>query len=156
MTNFEIYKDDIIKLEGEFAVDKNTKEIVECNTLDDIERRIDCVDCIFNNECCFKSTKIKWLYKEYEPPVLSDDELELIKAIGKATKKEYKYVVRDACGVMRFFETKPHVNKSGNYYGEYTYADIASGDKVLFPNITHKDGLYDIENKCFIKEERED
>lgn len=158
MTNFEIYKDDLMKIKGSFAVDKNSKKIVGCrDSADGIEEYIDCEDCLFNNtQYCFETDKIKWLYKEYEPPVLSDDELELIKALGKATKKEYKYVVRDACGVMRFFETKPHVNKSGNYYGEYTYADIASGDKVLFPNITHKDGLYDIENKCFIKEERED
>lgn len=152
MTNFEIYKDDIIKLEGDFAIDKNTKEIVRCNTLDDIERRIDCVDCIFNNECCFKSTKIKWLYKEYEPPVLSDDELELIKAIGKATKKEYKYLAKQE-GKIYFFTNKPFVHR-GAFGNSYTsnnyYACISEKDETLFQNIENEIGIYDVENKIFI------
>ena len=84
--------------------------------------------------------------------MLSNGELELIKALNKAMGKEYKYIARDLHGVIRLFEIKPDIAKSGNYYGEYTYIDIASGDKVSFPNITHKDGLYDIKNKCFIEE----
>lgn len=155
MTNFEKYKDDLIKIEGDFAFDKNTKEIVGCNTLDGVERRIDCVDCIFNNENCFESDKIKWLYEEYEEPILSNDELELINVLGKINGKEYKYIIRDTYGVVRLFIIKPRVNKSGYYYSEYgyTYIDSASGDNVLFSNIAHEDGIYDIENKCFIKEE---
>lgn len=152
MTNFEIYKDDIIKLEGDFAVDKNTKEIVGCNTLDDIERCIDCVDCIFNNECCFKSTKIKWLCEEYEEPILSDDELELIKAIGKATKKEYKYLAKQE-GKIYFFTNKPFVHR-GAFGNSYTsnnyYACISEKDETLFQNIDNEIGIYDIENKIFI------
>ena len=152
MTNFEKYKDDLIKIEGDFAFDKSTKEIVGCNTLDGVERRIDCVDCLFNEGNCFESDKIKWLYKEYEEPILSDDELELINILSKINGKEYKYVDRDAYGVIRLFEIKLSINKTRNYYGECTYIDMGSWNKVLFSNITHKDGLYDIENKCFIKE----
>ena len=86
--------------------------------------------------------------------VLSNNELELIKSLSKVTGKEYKYITRDAYNVIRLFETKPSTDKSGNYWGEYTYVDIGDGvaGRILFSNITHKDGLYDIKNKCFIKE----
>ena len=148
MTNFEKYKDDLMKIEGDFAFDKNTKEVVGCNTLDGVERRIDCENCIFNGNC-FENDKIKWLYEEF---VLSNNELELINVLGKINGKEYKYIARDSHGVIRLFEIKPDIGKSGNYYGEYTYIDIASGNnKILFPNIKFEDGLYDIENKCFIE-----
>lgn len=144
MTNFEIYKDDLMKIKGRFAFNKNTRKIVKCDS------RISCGNCIFNSKDCFESDKIEWLYSEYEPPVLSDDEFELIKALSKVNRKEYKYIARDTYGVIRLFEIKPRTNKTGNYYGEYTYIDSASGSEILFSNITHKDGLYDIENKIFI------
>ena len=146
MTNFEKYKDDLIEIDGEFAFNKNTEKIVECG------KGIYCEDCIFNERGCFESDRIKWLCEEYKNPILSDDELELIKTLSNITGINYKYVAFeiDTCGVIGFFEIKPRVNKLGNYYSEYgcTYVDIVSKDKVL-PNITHKDGLYDIENKTF-------
>lgn len=109
-------------------------------------------------ESCLECDKIKWLYKEHEPRVLSDDKLELINILGKINGKDYKYIARDADSVIRLFVIKPHTNKTGYYYSEYgyTYIDSVSGDKVLFSDIAHKDGLYDIENKCFIKEEGDD
>lgn len=149
MTNFEKYKDDLIKIEGEFAVDKNTRKIAECNC------NIECVDCLFNSGNCSESDKMKWLYSEYKEPILSDNEIELIDILGKINRKKYKYVAKDADDVTRLYEVKPikpRADKSGNYYGEYIYVDIGACDKILFSNITHKDGLYDIENKCFIKE----
>lgn len=152
MTNFEKYKDKLIKIVGDFAIDKNTKEIVGCNTLNGVERRIDCEDCIFNKfnkENCFESDKIKWLYSEYEEPILSDDELDLINILSKINGKEYKYIARDAYDIIRLFEIKPSVNKSGNYYGEYTYS--MSRGEILFSNIKIEYGLYDIKNKCFIE-----
>ena len=144
MTNFEKYKDDLMKIKGRFAFNKNTRELVKCDCA------ISCDDCLFNEVNCLESDKIEWLYKEYEPLVLSNDELELINILSKINKKEYKYVARDAYDIIRLFEIKPSVDKSGNYYGEYTYS--VSGSEILFSNITHKDGLYDIKNKCFIKE----
>ena len=75
MTNFEKYKDDLIEIEGEFAFDKHTREILSCSSC------INCDDCIFNERNCTGSEKIKWLCKEYEEPILSDDELELIKTL---------------------------------------------------------------------------
>lgn len=148
MTNFEKYKDDLMKIEGNFAVNKNTGEIAGCDTTDGVKGCIDCKDCLFDDTDCFESDKIKWLYSEYEKPILSDDELELIKALNKAMGKEYKYIIRDRVGLIRFFETKPRINELKNY----GYIYIGSNYGILFPHIAHKDGLYDIENKCFIKE----
>lgn len=145
MTNFEKYKDDLMKIKGEFAVNKNTREIVKCDS------NIECKDCLLNSGCS-ENDKMRWLYKEYKKPILSDDELELIKALNKAMGKEYKYITRDTVGLIRFFETKPRINELKNYYSEYGYTYIGSKYGTLFSNITHKDGLYDIENKCFIKE----
>jgi hypothetical protein len=106
----------------------------------------------FFSRNCAESDKIKWLFEEYKEPILSDDELELIKAISKVANKEYKYVARDGDGIIKLFEIKPSTDKIENYYDEYTYVYIGLRDRILFPRITHKDGLYDIENKCFIKE----
>jgi len=145
MTNFEKYKDDLMEIKGFFAVDKAQRKVVKCDS------GIYCKDCLFNNpESHCEGDRIKWLYKEYEPPVLSNDELELIKILGKINGREYKYIARDGYGVIRLFEIRPRTNKTGNYCGEYTYIDSASWSKILFSNITHKDGIYDIENKIFI------
>ena len=154
MTNFEMYKDELMEIDGEFSFDKNTRKIGRCDDADDI----DCENCIFNEGNCFESDKLKWLYSEYKnseykTPILSDDELELIKALNKAMGKEYKYAARDTDGLIRFFEIKPSINVLKNYYNIHGYTYIGSNNGVLFSNITHKDGLYDIKNKCFIKEE---
>ena len=149
MTNFEKYKDDLIKIEGSFAIDKNTKEIVGCNTLNGVERRIECEDCIFNDGNCFESDKIKWLYEEYKPPVLSDDELELINILSKINGEEYKYIRRSSRCIY-IYSDKPNIDKYGIILNGSNYLEIA--DHIdLFPNIKLKDGVYDIENKCFIK-----
>lgn len=156
MTNFEKYKDDLMEIEGSFAFNKYTEKIVKCGW------NISCSDCAFDFNC-LESSKIKWLRKEYEESILSDKELELIKVLGKVTGINYKYIAKDAYGGIELFVRKPCFGKLENYYSEYeyTYVDIASkdksGDEVLsFPNITYEDGLYDIENKCFIKEEGDD
>lgn len=145
MTNFEKYKNKLIKIEGDFAFDKNTKKIVGCNTLDGVERRIDCVDCLFNDtQYCLESDKIKWLYKEYEPPVLSDDEIELVNILSKINGKEYKYIYRRDKYIF-IFSDKPNTDK----YGIILDGSLEiTGLIDLFSNI---DGLYDIKNECFIE-----
>ena len=147
MTNFEKYKDDLMKIEGEFAFNKNTREILRC------DGRISCKDCIFNEWNCTGSDKIKWLCKEYEKPILSDDELELIKAISKVTNKEYKYLAKQE-GKIYLFTNKPFVHCSafGNSYTSNRYfAYISDKDETLFQNIENESGIYDIENKTFTK-----
>ena len=151
MTNFEKYKDDLIKIEGRFAFDENTRKIVKCDPTGNVKRCL-CEDCLFNSGNCFESDKIQWLYKEYEPPVLSDDELDLIKAISKATKKEYKYLARQD-GKIYLFTDKPFVycGAFGNSYTSNCYfAYISDRDETLFQNIENEIGIYDIKNKIFM------
>lgn len=155
MTNFEMYKDDLMKIKGSFAVDKNSKKIAGCDTTEGVKSCIDCSDCIFNAGYCFESDKIQWLYEEYEPPVLSADELELIKAIGKATNKEYKYLARQE-GKIYLFTNKPFVHRGafGNSYTSNNYfAYISDKDETLFQNIENEIGIYDIKNKIFMEGE---
>jgi hypothetical protein len=149
MTNLEAYKDDLMKIEGKFAFDKNTKKIIRCAD------SISCEHCLFDEGNCCEKGKIKWLCKEYEPPVLADSELELIEAIGKATNKKYKYLAKQKGGRTTLFTNKPFINKSNYGYYYYTtnndFADISNKGFTLFKNIENESGIYDIENKCFIK-----
>jgi len=154
MTNFEKYKNDLMKIEGSFAFDKNTEKIAGCDTTDGVKSCIDCKDCLFDKGNCFESDKIKWLYEEYKEPILSDDELELINTLSKINGEKYKYIFRTG-GTIFLFSEKPHIGKFGvRFADERHYLIIAeyNSPKNLFLNIKFEDGLYDIENKCFIKE----
>lgn len=142
MTNFEKYKDDLMKIEGNFAFNKVKRRVIECGT------DIDCEDCIFNGNC-FEDVKIKWLYKEYKEPILSDDELELINILSKINGKEYKYIAKNGrCAFL--FADKPLIDEYGALLNSREHLDI-SGRIDLFSNIKFTDGLYDIKNKCFIE-----
>lgn len=151
MTNFEKYKDDLMKIEGIFAFDKNTREVVgcDCDTTDGLKRRIECEDCLFNSGCCFESDKIKWLCEEYKEPILSNDDLEFINVLSKINGEEYKYIFRSGIHIL-IFSNKPEIDKYGIILSGSRYLQI-TGHTDLFPNIKFTDGLYDIKNKCFIK-----
>lgn len=87
-------------------------------------------------------------------PILSDDELELIKILSKINEKKYKYIFRTG-GTIFLFSEKPYIGKFGvRFVDKRHYLIIAeyNNPKNLFLNIKYEDGLYDIENKCFIKE----
>lgn len=144
MTNFEKYKDDLMKIEGAFAFDKEQQKIVGCrDSADEIEECIDCEDCLFNNtQYCFESDKIKWLYKEYKESILSDDELELINILSKIKGKEYKYIYRSGKYIF-IFSDKPNIDKCGTTLDESDYLEI-TGHIDLFSNIKSEHGLYDI------------
>lgn len=64
MTNYEKYKDDLIKMPisgFSFAVKKDTNELCKCVDI------VCCSECIFDNiECSDK--KLEWLDKEYKEP----------------------------------------------------------------------------------------
>lgn len=150
MTNFEKYKDDLMKIKGSFAVDKNSKKIAGCDTTDGVKSCINCSDCIFDAGDCFESDKIKWLYSEYEEPILSNDELELINILSKINGKEYKYIAKNGHRAFLFAD-KPPIDEYGALLSRCNHLNI-SGHIDLFSNIKFTDGLYDIENKCFIKE----
>jgi hypothetical protein len=147
MTNFEKYKDDLMKIEGCFAFNKNTKKITRC------DGSIICEHCLFDTEHPCENSKIKWLCEEYEEPILSDDELELINTLSKISGKQYKYICRNGFSIF-LFSKKPPIDRFGiRFTDRCNYLIITDhyGDKSLFLNIKYKDGLYDIENKCFIK-----
>lgn len=143
MTNFEKYKDDLIKVEGDFAFDKNTGKVTRCDS------HIDCEDCLFISKGCFGSGKIKWLYSEYKEPILSNDELELINVLSKINGKEYKYIYRRDKYIF-IFSDKPNTDKCGIIFDGSNCLEMA-GHIDLFSNIKFEDGLYDIKNKCFIE-----
>jgi hypothetical protein len=147
MTNFEKYKDNLMKIEGCFAFDKNTKKIIRCAD------SISCEHCLFDTKNCCEKSKIKWLYEEYKEPTLSDDELELINILNKINGKKYKYICRNGNSLVLFSE-KPPMAKWGVRFADSNYLIITEHNnaKNLFLNIKFEDGLYDIENKCFIKE----
>jgi hypothetical protein len=154
MTNFEKYQDELMKIEGSFAFDKNTEKIAGCDTTDGVKSCIDCKDCLFDKGNCFESDKIKWLYEEYKEPILSDDELELINSLSKINGKKYEYIHKNGKRVFLFSE-KPPMDKWGIRFTDkcnYLTIEEHSNAKNLFLNIKFEDGLYDIENKCFIKE----
>jgi hypothetical protein len=151
MTNFEKYKDDLMKIEGCFAFNKNTKKITRCDD------SIICKDCLFEMEHPCENGKIKWLCEEYEEPILSDDELEFIKALNKATGKEWKYVLRTISNkILIFCNNSRTVMLSCDlanslYYSNEDYIVIDENNKTLFKNIKFDDRIYDIKNKKFIK-----
>lgn len=150
MTNFEKYKDDLMKIEGHFAIDKAQRRIAGCMA-DGLEECINCKDCLFNDtEYCLESDKIKWLYEEYEPPVLSDDELELIKALEKAKKTKYRFIVRMKSGRVVITCDKPYMDDVYHTYRNDKNAVIIDEHEELFQNIDFNVGPYDIENKCFV------
>ena len=134
-----------MKIEGDFAFDKNTREIRRCDETDDIK----CEDCLFNTRNCFESDKIQWLYEEYKEPILSDDELELINVLSKINGEEYKYIYKRDKYIF-IFSDKPDVCKYGVRFKGNPLEMTGLTD--LFSNIKFENGLYDIENKCFIKE----
>ena len=55
---------------------------------------------------------------------------------------------------MGLFINKPdYYSHSGRYTSQKDYIIISEVDENIFPNITFDKGIYDIENKCFIKEQ---
>lgn len=110
MTNAEKYKDAIIRQmceTGDWAVDKNTGEIINC---------LYCAKCLFCNDCY--ETKIEWLVSEYkERKEFTDDERKFIELLDKA-----EWVARDYDNTLGIFSQKPSHNEiSGRWasYGEH-------------------------------------
>jgi hypothetical protein len=159
MTNGEKYKDDLMKIEGDFGFSKTKQKIGVCYCADDNIETVECEDCLFNElpTCCYESEKIKWLYKEADEPVLTNNELELIKALNKATGKEWKYILRTISNkILIFCNNSRTVMMSSDfanslYYSNEDYIVIDENNKTLFKNIKFDDRIYDIENKKFIK-----
>lgn len=135
-------------MEGHFAVDKVQQKVVKCDS------SINCENCIFRDtQGCFESDKIKWLYQEYN--TLTNNDIDLIKTLNRIKNKEYKFIARRGNEVFLFSDRPKifHTVYGTNYSsgGEYFHITEVNRTENLFPNIKQKDGLYDIENKTFIK-----
>lgn len=97
MTNFEKYKDEILKISknGTIAVNKQKNMPVHCSTTS-------CSECILRSDTC-TSQLINWLYEEYQEPA------------PKLTKKErvfceivrHGYITRDKDGSLCVYDSFP-------------------------------------------------
>lgn len=105
MTNAEKYKNEIRAQErktGDWAVDKHTNKIVDCNGFS-------CIKCLFWNDC--DGTKIRWLLSEYkEPKEFTDEERKFMELLDKMN-----WVARDKDGEAWAFNLKPHKNNFGSW-----------------------------------------
>ena len=156
MTNFEKYRKDIEETGYRFGYDIKTNKVTKCDLMN-------CSDCEFSslnncefislNNCDCRHRQIKWLYEEYI--VLTDAEINLINTLSGMTGVTYNFIVRDAYDEIYLFSNIPIAkdNRQYKYYlSQNDCLSISDKTKKLFPNIKYEDGIYDIENKCFIKE----
>lgn len=77
MKNIEKYEKEIIQYNGRFAVTKEG-QVVNCSGLD-------CRDCLFLKGCT--KLKMQWLMKEYEEPILTDEEKKILNDLIEVNKK---------------------------------------------------------------------
>ena len=105
MTNFEKYKDEILKTvnlneNGVFGINKQTNEFKFCMYLD-------CENCLFykRHVPCGR-LKFDWLYKDYKKTIVLDDFTKEL--LTRLYTKGYRYIVKEASGEVRVYENKPH------------------------------------------------
>lgn len=116
MTNFEFYKDDILKIilgNGYPGLVKETGKLTRCKLLE-------CKDCVFitDNERCFVKL-FKWLYEEHiDKPKLTKQE----KAFLELTDPNY-YIARDEDGLICMYTSKPQ--KDGGAWGNIEYTSLS-------------------------------
>ena len=96
MKNFEAYEDEIRNVGFYFGVTKNN-EIADCGA-------IDCNECIFYLSCK-PSTKIKWLYEEYQKPKVKIPFA--TKVILESLNEKYKWIAKDRDNYVWVYNVKP-------------------------------------------------
>lgn len=132
MTNYEKYKDDLIKMTingFSFVVKKDTNELCKC-------RDNDCLECIFNNMKC-NDEKLEWLDEEYKKPTkkkekeidwqnLPQDTLLLVKNENDDTFiKEYYAGFKPETGRILTYRGG-RTSKTTDYtFNHWDYAEIA-------------------------------
>lgn len=100
---------------------------------------------------------LKCLYSAYEKSILTEDEINLIELLGKMKGESYKYITRTKDGGIMLYVGKPtsHYDIYNNWYCYYANTSCFCINKkdnyTMFSNIQFENGIYDIENKCFIK-----
>lgn len=105
MTNYDYYKDVILKLYNNNYKITSEGKIEQCNVK--YGDGCNCTECIFNDrffKCCSLDTKIRWLFKEYKP-LLSKKE----KAFLEMLETEI-WLVRDANNLLFGYFQAPTKN----------------------------------------------
>lgn len=116
MTNFEYWKDEILKIVNTgvgIAINKNTNKPVACG-----RGPIKCSDCICNTSHCCVDERFAWLYAEHvERSTLTREErmfCELVKT---------GYIARDEDGKIFYFKHMP-IGYNGAVHGHYWSAAV--------------------------------
>lgn len=95
MKNWEFYERELRTYGLHFAMEDN--QMCSCAF-------VSCDRCMFSmsESCLCDATRVKWLYQEYkEPVVLTDDEKELCKLLGRG------WIARDKNGDLYWYGIKP-------------------------------------------------
>lgn len=95
MKNWEFYEKELRTYGLSFAMEDN--QMCSCAF-------VSCDRCAFSMSESYPcdATRVKWLYQEYkEPVVLTDDEKELCKLLGRG------WIARDANNTLWWYENKP-------------------------------------------------
>lgn len=127
MTNFEKYKDEILKISknGTIAVNKQKNMPVHCSTTP-------CSECIFRSDTC-TSQLINWLYEEYQEPApkLTKKERAFCEILGT----DY-YIVRDKAGRLLITSLEPFTDGEKWMIMGPLFESFIKIDQNFFPFIT--------------------
>ena len=104
MTNFEKWKDEILKIEGLGYLAVVDGKPLNC-------RKIDCSVCDFKEQSDCERYILNWLYSEYKEPA------------PKLTKRDYHFlmvikggwIARDKYGELFWYEVKPRKSLYGGW-----------------------------------------
>ena len=122
MTNGEKYKDEIIKVNYDFAL-SDGGTIIKCRDCDKCKFYGD--KCKYYGEDCAQPDKIKWLLEEYKEPILTNDEKTYLKSIITHFKKDDYLISKQNFGSSIHL----HVAK---VCGDYRYDIVLDLDLTYF------------------------
>lgn len=116
MTNFEKYKDEILKIskETKVAVDKTRNTPTKC-------LNISCGKCLLYSQCD-EEAFVKWLYSEYQEPAPKLTKAER----GFCEIVKTGYIARDAVKkCLVYYSEEPEIDLNGYYrYSPYDSVEL--------------------------------
>lgn len=113
-TNFEFYKDEILKCLSKNSVAIKNNKPVKCDGR--------CNSCIRNNEIgeCIDKPLFEWLYAEHiEPPKLTKRERAFCEAVQTG------WIARDEGGTLYWFPQNESVEKRASIWSASEYSNIS-------------------------------
>lgn len=136
-TNYDYYRDEILKLDDNNYKVTSKGEIEQCNVK--YGDGCNCTECIFNDrffKCCDFDTKIRWLFKEYKP-MLTQDEYNFLKCLKYP---KHTYIVRFDTGALALCIWEEPFKSSNNRWCISDNRDWLDIDDEMFSFITKDDG----------------